>query len=121
MDRDAWQAAVRGVAKGTNALLCPWGHNQGTNTFTFFRRKKPIHRKTAAQGRIREKSCSSFCNTEVNATTLPKLISLFSLNSPNASDLGQQTDFEQPKQLSGLRIVSLQELRRTKPKGRSMW
>lgn len=55
------------------------------------------------------------------ATILPKLGSSFSLNSLSASDLGQQTDFEQPKRLSGLKIVSLQELKRTKPKGGSMW
>lgn len=39
-----------------------------------------------------------------------KLVSPFSLNSLSASDLGQQIGFEQPKQLSGPRIVSLQEL-----------
>lgn len=44
------------------------------------------------------------------ATIPTKLVSPFSLNSLNASDLGQQIGFEQPKRLSGPRIVSLQEL-----------
>lgn len=49
--------------------------------------------------------------------TPPKLVSPFSLNSLSASDLGQQIGFEQPKRLSGPRIVSLQELE-NKIKGR---
>ena len=103
-------------------LCCVCGDTtKGLTLSPFFRRKKLIHKENSYPRENKRKIMHLFCNTEVTATTLPKLISLFSLNSPNASDLGQQTDFEQPKQLSGLRIVSLQELRRTKPKGRSMW
>lgn len=73
------------------------------------------HDDHSSPGERRKRTCSFFMQY-TTAPTLPKSVSPFCPNSPNASDPGQQTGFEQPKRPSGLRIVSLRELR-TKPKG----
>lgn len=81
---------------------------------------KMISIEPGIEGELVHEAHSYSVNTQNPAATLPKLVSTFSLNSPNASDPGQQIDYEQPKRLSGLRTVFLQGLR-TKPKGESMW
>lgn len=48
---------------------------------------------TIPQAVSREKPALSLHSTETTAATMPKSVSPFRLHSPNASDLGQQTDF----------------------------